>query len=195
MPDILFSIHVPPEVPEEELARVRATVHALLSQVPPPGLTSSQMAALGYTRFGEAPLFVRLVAVALTDNPALFSDIPICPMQILKDDDAAGSWLFVRDILLALAARAHGHYCFLNGRAVEAALKVVRQVRADQKRPFPHPQADLREAVLLPAELSMPRGRPKKKQAGKAKRQKQETPPVTRKRPKKSVRKSPKKGR
>src|SRR5579872_7119552 len=123
-------------------------------------LPGERMAMSGHL-FEEDWLFTTYVARALADQPKLFTDVPAevyAPGgpdggHTLKEDQArATALLNLFNVYERLVQRTWDAYLLTQSNATQRAMTVVRQVRADEERPFPHPESNERRMALLQAE-------------------------------------------
>lgn len=123
--------------------------------------------------FERAPLFVRRTAWVLRDNPKLFDDIQIQSDRLVAQQDRAEAWLKLHLLFKDLAQRAADCYLLDQTEAQNGAMTVINQVRADDKRPYPHPlQRERRLAMEMPEQVLADRFAQKQKRAALNKKKK-----------------------
>lgn len=138
-----------------------------------PGLRMSLAAYI----FLEAPRLVRAVAEAIEENPALFADLPVDPALMRLQQRRGLSYQSLYFLLLDLAELAKDGYLRDQSDATQAALLVVRCVRAEALRPVRTAGTEARIDLMMRAERILA-GRQQRKQKSGQRNKKLAAAPV-----------------
>ena len=117
--------------------------------------------------FNEADPFVRAVAKALDDDPALFSDVPIDPKHLALRQDRVMAYHALHYALSSLTSRVADCLMAEQAGTVMDAMQVVRQVRSEAAQPFVRPDYNRRRLAMLVAESVLKRRQARKQRVGR----------------------------
>lgn len=140
------------DVTIQEVYALFEAVMAVGDRLPGVDLPPVAQQALAGHIFDEAPLFVYQVGRALRTRGELFDDVHVDAEALLELQRRALAWEGLQGALQKLARWAGALYIKDQAGAVLGAMSVLKQVRGDEGKPFPHPRADERSHALLQAE-------------------------------------------
>lgn len=162
--------------------QVRAYLRPVCAVAPMPrvGLLPGERMRLAGYLFKEGDELVDAVVRALRHNRELFPDVPTDPQQIADHKEQAQAYKQIHAALSMLAERAYDNYLIEQAAAVQGAMDVVRQVRADDVRPFAQGDPQGRKDALRRAEAILARRIERQKRAHKRRLAKEAEPPPPR---------------
>jgi hypothetical protein len=147
-----------------QIQAVAPTFSAVSCLLPEPQMSAGERMVRGGQVFAAAPAFVVAVSRALAMG--CFPDIPVCKDALLHRQAQATAYRMLHEQLKAHADAAWEAYLLCQSDAIDQAMGVVRQVRADAERPFPGRDQLLRQVALREAEeVLAQRAKPRKRKA------------------------------